>query len=133
MKDRFDLTRGWLLKANSDILTAQRMLEGDGPYDTACFHTQQAVEKYLKSLFAFLGEPIPRTHNLEELQQASITLIPTLPLADFNLAELTPYAVELRYDFEFWPTYEVAVQALNVAEQVRQLIVDFLPSGILTR
>ena len=67
MKDRFDLTRGWLLKANSDIHTTQRMLEGDGPYDTACFHTQQAVEKYLKSLFAFLGEPIPRTHNLEEL------------------------------------------------------------------
>jgi hypothetical protein len=36
-------------------------------------------------------------------------------------------------DFIGIRSYEVAVQALNVAEQVRQLIVDFLPPDVLTR
>ena len=39
-----DLARGWMQKGDSDRLTAERILLGPGPYDTACFHTQQAVE-----------------------------------------------------------------------------------------
>ena len=127
MKDHLDLTRGWLLKGDSDLFTGQQVLAGKGPYDTACFHAQQAVEKYLKSIFAFMGEQVPRTHNLEELQDACHTLLPALSLAGFNLAELTPYAVELRYDFEFWPTHEIADQALSLAQEVRQVILDCLP------
>ena len=46
MKDRFDLTRGFLLKADSDLLTGKLLVSGAGPYDTACFHAQQAVEKW---------------------------------------------------------------------------------------
>jgi len=69
MPDRTQLAPGWFLKAESDLNTAQRMAESDGPYDTACFHAQQAAEKYLKGLLAFQGEPFPRTHNLEELQR----------------------------------------------------------------
>ena len=32
MKDRFDHARGWFLKAESDLITVKRMLEGGGPY-----------------------------------------------------------------------------------------------------
>jgi len=53
MSDRCDLARGWLLKARSDLNACRRMLETDGPYDTSCFHTQQAIEKLLKALLAF--------------------------------------------------------------------------------
>jgi HEPN domain-containing protein len=98
MKDRFDLTRGFLLIADSDLSTGKLLISAAGPYDTACFHAQQAAEKYLKSLFTFFEKPIPRTHNLEELQVACSTLSPAISLAGLNLAELTPYAVELRYD-----------------------------------
>ena len=52
MPDRFELARGWFLKAESDLITARHMVESDGPYDTACFHAQQAAEKYLKGLLA---------------------------------------------------------------------------------
>ncbi|HXJ91993.1 MAG TPA: HEPN domain-containing protein [Terriglobia bacterium] len=55
MPDELALARGWFLKAESDLRTAERMIEGDGPYDTACFHAQQAVEKYLKGLLTFMG------------------------------------------------------------------------------
>jgi len=39
---------GRLLKGNSDLFNAKRAVNSEGPYDMACFHVQQAVEKYLK-------------------------------------------------------------------------------------
>ena len=120
-------TRGWFRKADSDLRTAQRTLASDGPYDTACFHAQQVAERYLKGLLAFMEQPIPRTHNLEELQQLCLTLVPTLELTNVDLAELTPYAVQLRYDFEFWPDRETAEQALNVAERVQVAVLAVVP------
>ena len=127
MHDRFDHARGWFLKADSDLHTAQRMLTGEGPYDTACFHAQQVAEKYLKGLLAFMEQPIPRTHNLEELQQLCIPLVPALQLTGVDLVELTPYAVQLRYDFEFWPDRETTEQALHIAERVRAAVLTAVP------
>ena len=103
------------------------MLTGDGPYDTACFHAQQGAEKYLKGLLAFMERTIPRTHNLEELQQLCMAHASALQLTDVALIELTPYAVQLRYDFEFWPDRETAEQALHIAERVRVAVLAMIP------
>lgn len=130
MRDKLDHARGWFRKADSDLSTGKRTLESDGPYDTACFHAQQAAEKYLKGLLAFLDQPIPRTHNLEDLQQLCVTFMPTLHLTSTELAELTPYAVQLRYDFEFWPDREAAEQALNMAERVRSAVLAAVPNEV---
>jgi HEPN domain-containing protein len=42
----------WVAKAESDLKTAALSVAAgrDSPTDTACFHCQQAVEKYLKAL-----------------------------------------------------------------------------------
>ena len=40
-----------------------------------CFHAQQACEKALKAVLASAGTEIPRTHNLEELQVRSVTVL----------------------------------------------------------
>lgn len=130
MRDKLDHARGWFRKAESDLSTGKRTLESDGPYDTVCFHAQQAAEKYLKGLLAFLDQPILRTHNLEDLQQLCITFMPTLHLTSTELAELTPYAVQLRYDFEFWPDRETAEQALNMAERVRSAVLAAVPKEV---
>lgn len=68
MKDKLALVHGWFRKADSDLANARRTVTGDGPYDTACFHAQQAIEKYLKGYLAWHEQPVPRTHDLEELQ-----------------------------------------------------------------
>ena len=65
MKDNVALALGWMRKGDSDLADARRTVGSGGPYDTACFHAQQAVEKYLKALLAFDGQPIPRTHDLK--------------------------------------------------------------------
>ncbi|MGC1377897.1 MAG: HEPN domain-containing protein [Anaerolineales bacterium] len=59
MKDNRDLAFGWLAKAESDLSAANWML----PFDTACFHAQQAIEKALKAMLAFCAQPIPRSHD----------------------------------------------------------------------
>ena len=67
MKDNLALAQGWIRKADSDLSDARRTVNSEGPYDTACFHAQQAVEKYLKGFLSLYGKPIPRIHDLEEL------------------------------------------------------------------
>jgi HEPN domain-containing protein len=59
-----DLAHGWFLKAESDLSTARRVSAGAGPFDTACFHAQQAAEKYLKGALqqAILTIMPPETH-----------------------------------------------------------------------
>ena len=49
MPDKLELVRGWFLKAESDLNTARHMVESDGPYDTACFHAQQAAQWVLST------------------------------------------------------------------------------------
>jgi hypothetical protein len=38
MKDNRDLSSGWLEKARSDLHATERLLDGNGPYDTASFN-----------------------------------------------------------------------------------------------
>ena len=49
-----------------------------------------------------------------------------LPLAE----SLTPYAVELRYDHEFWPSLEVAREAHDAAVTITQFVLTRLPPDV---
>jgi HEPN domain-containing protein len=103
------------------------MLGSDGPYDTACFHAQQPTEKALKGFLAFHGQVIPRTHDLEELQRVCLRIEPGLDFDDLDLAELTDYAVELRYDFDFWPDRASAAAVVARAERACGMVIAALP------
>lgn len=130
MPDKLDLARGWLTKGDSDLRTAELLVAGDGPYDTACFHAQQAVEKYLKALLAYAGASIPRTHNLEDLVAPCVSHFPQLELSNIEVSELTPFAVELRYDFEFWPSRDDTSDAVATARSVRRAVLAVLPASV---
>ena len=64
-----EVLRHWVRKAEHDLEAVRRIMAVDDgcPYDTACFHCQQAIEKYLKALLTFAGVPALRTHDLERL------------------------------------------------------------------
>ena len=102
------------------LTTAQVMLESAGPYDTSCFHAQQAAEKYLKGFLALNGSAIPRSHDLIELNRLCASLLPIWSVDEQVLAELMPFAVEARYDLGFFPDQETAAAAMSMAEQVRE-------------
>ena len=133
MPDKIDHTRGWLRKGDSDLITIQTLLRAGGPFDTAVFHAQQAAEKYLKAALAFAEEAIPRTHNLEALEQLCVRVYPGWQIAMLDLTRVTAYAVEGRYDSEFWPDDNETKQALAVAEAVRLAVVAVLPPGTIPR
>ena len=131
MNDERSHARAWLAKADSDLLAARRLLEADGPFDAVCFHAQQACEKALKAVLAAAGTEIPRTHNLEDLQDSCVRVIgasSASALASLELSELTPYAVETRDDAEFWPDHATAAAALECADRVVVLVSGWLPN-----
>ena len=127
MATQIDLARGWMLKAESDRLTAEHMVQLQGPYDTACFHAQQGVEKYLKAVIALSGSQIPRTHLLEIIYDQCLAVESALVLDRSELSVLTPYAVELRYDRDFWPDQGEAQRALAMVHRVRASMLAVLP------
>lgn len=89
--------RGWIAKAENDLRNVDLVLPAeDAPFDTVCFHAQQAAEKYLEALLTFRGIPFGKTHDLPEL----VLLLPpdsTVPAAVGDLSELTDAAVACRY------------------------------------
>ncbi len=116
------LAQGWFRKAESDMTTAQTMLASPGPYDTVCFHAQQAAEKYLKGLLVLDDEAIPHIHNLVVLSRLCAKKNASWNLDEEILSVLTEYAVGLRYELSFFPEKKLAVEALSLAEQVRATV-----------
>lgn len=127
MATQFDLARGFMQKGESDRLTAALITQSPGPYDTACFHTQQAVEKYLKAVIALAGSPIPRTHDLVDIYDLCLAVEPALVVDRIEIAVLTPYAVQLRYNPTFWPDRATAEEALAIVARVRDTVLTILP------
>lgn len=88
----------------------------------ACFHAQQAVEKCLKALLASADEEYPLRHDLGELLESVKTRFPDLNLPLEEIMGLAPYAVEVRYDDEFFPNHEDAQRALVTARTIYQKV-----------
>ena len=129
MKDKADLVRGWVRKARSDLLAMAASRQA-GALDACCFHAQQATEKLLKAYLIEKDIEFPFTHNLARL----IGLAAETDAAFDGLSHagqaLTPYAVQLRYDEEFWPTEETAREACDLAHAAESFIVCRLSTDL---
>jgi len=127
MKDRSEIVSGWLRKAESDLRVLDASLDVDA-LDAACFHAQQAAEKYLKAYLVHSGISFPYTHNLAKLVELCAGVDPAFHSLIAIAEPLTPYAVEMRYDAEFWPEDDVAREARALAIQVRDAVLSRLPN-----
>lgn len=116
-----EICQVWLRRAKSNLSRAElgRQKE-DILYEDLCFDAQQAVEKTLKGLMAYLKIKIPRTHSigylLKTIDQSKKAKVPK------SLKEavvLTDYAVTTRYPGDWEPLcnqdYE---QAVKLARQI---------------
>jgi len=130
MKTRGDLVAGWIRKAESDLANAEVCLASGKALDTVFFHAQQAAEKYLKAYLAAMGIEFPFVHNLEKLLELCANREPAFGAFKTSCQTLTPYAVELRYDEEFWPSADTARQAFDAAVSVKGFILTRLPADI---
>ena|SRR5437879_2624797 len=113
-------TAQWVLKAEEDIESARTLAALAKPMrDAACFHCQQAAEKYLKALLQEKGLAVPRTHELEDLLDLLLPHDATLAPLRRSLRSLTPYAVNFRYPGVRATTRRMQA-ALRLAERVRR-------------
>jgi len=92
------LTKDWIAKAEGDFASANREYRArKAPnYDSACFHAQQCIEKYLKARVCEQGKPNLRTHNLLNLLDACIEFEPLWESMRTSLNVLNAYAVAFR-------------------------------------
>jgi len=91
--------------------------------DSACFHCQQAIEKFLKAFLAFHGQEIERTHNIIFLLSECSNYDPIF--ADIDPGNINEYEVQGRYpDSSLMPTPEEAVRFLKLTLRVKALIVE---------
>jgi HEPN domain-containing protein len=86
-------------KAGNDATAAREFADNSDISDEIIgFHAQQAVEKWLKALMASLGLAQQRTHDIDRLSTVLEENGVQLPVARSRLAELTDFAVPLRYE-----------------------------------
>ena len=124
MNAEMDLARQWLVKAENDLLNADNNLKSAIiPYDTVCFHCQQAAEKLLKAYLVARGIQPPFTHDLLLLLETILPYCADAEALRDNLALLMPYAVGVRYPDELLlPNREDAYEARQAAQAVLELL-----------
>ena len=68
----------WIVKAEGDYASALREFRArkNPNYDSACFHAQQCVEKYLKGIMQGRNIPFGKTHDLCLLLAPCLVMYP---------------------------------------------------------
>jgi len=120
-------TKEWSDKAEADYGTAAREAAVvDFPnHDAVCFHAQQCVEKYLKALLVEGDARFPKTHDLLLLLNLAVPAWPDAESFRDDLANLTPYAVDVRYPGDRADA-ELAEEALKSCQRVRAALRSLL-------
>ena len=129
MRNHEDLARGGWRKGDSDLSNARMCVDAGRALDTACFHAQQAVEKYLKAYLSLKQVAFPFLHNLAALVEICKCEDDAFAGIRERAESLTPYAVEARYDEDFWPDLDTTRDAVRQAGEIREFILARLPAS----
>lgn len=118
-RDLTDLASLLRNKAAGDEAALRELTGKEHVPDSAVgFFAQQIVEKLLKAVLASRGIRFERTHDLARLAQQVAASGIELPVEVGRVAELTPWAVELRYDEPFESEGLDRASALDLVEGI---------------
>ena len=124
MDKRNELIEEWIHKADHDIGMAKLALEHKIEYaDSICFHSQQAVEKYLKAYLVHLNIVFKKTHSLSYLLDLINEMDKVSDKMYLRAEILESYAVEMRYPDDWYePTGKEAREAYSMAMKIKEYI-----------
>jgi HEPN domain-containing protein len=117
------LTQEWIDKAEGDWHDAQRAYRArkHPNYDSACFHAQQCVEKYLKARLEEAGIAFTKTHDLPLLLTLTGRVEPQWAALQPQANALNSYAVDFRYPGKS-ATKANAKQAIADCREIRRAV-----------
>ena len=123
------VVREWIGKAEEDLLFAEIGLKvGRGcPTSAICFHAQQCIEKYLKSLLVWRRIDFPKSHDIGALlKMIGKPIGVSIDITDQR--RFTAYATVTRYPGDYEPITRVeAKRAVSMARRVRVAVRKRLP------
>lgn len=113
----------WFEKAEEDLAVIRAILSEDAPPSAACFHAQQAAEKFLKALIAYREKSPRKIHDLVRL--ARLLQDTDRGILDFKteLALLNRFYIRTRYPAHI-PEFSKkdAKEAADIAERVGKFV-----------
>ena len=88
----------WLDFANRHLLTAKLLIRENHFTDSIAIELQQSIEKSFKAIYAYWGDPIPKTHSLVPLFRYATEKISELKKVDEDeLLTISDYYETDRY------------------------------------
>ena len=119
----------WVTKAEHDRLNVRNNLAAEEvPWDTLCFHAQQAAEKMLKALLVFHGVDPRRTHDLLDLLGDCLAVDLGVEELRESCLALNPYSVQVRYPLPYpEPGESEGRAAVEAAERIYAAVLRRLP------
>ncbi len=119
----------WLQKALNDLEAAKHLLKVSPPEEivteAVCFHSQQAVEKFLKAFLTSYNIPFGRTHHLEYIVNLASKVEASILSFLEDMKKLAPYAVEVRYPDDFYePTLKETKEVYEIALKVKKFVLQ---------
>ena len=116
-----DHARLLLGMARKDLRALKAMLDPDAfAEEIFGFHAQQATEKALKAWLSLAGRAYPRTHDIGALLEILEASNESVPATVWELAELTDFAVQLRY--ETYESDDEPEERSSVVQSVEELL-----------
>ena len=121
-KATIDYIKQWLLKANEDLLVVDKLTEYEIiATSSACFHCQQAVEKFLKAFLIANGVEVKKTHNIEYLLSECADY--DKDFTDIDPKELSDFGVDVRYPGDiFIPDQDETLEYKNLAFEIKDIV-----------
>ncbi len=121
-----ETAKEWLKKAERDLKAANVLLR-EGIYDYSLFHSQQAVEKYLKAFLTYHNKHFGKTHNIPLLISICREIDPSFEqLLELDFSILFPIGVTIRYPTDREVTEEEAKEAIEISEKVKEFVLKKL-------
>jgi HEPN domain-containing protein len=132
MDSKNELVKNWLIKAQHDLLAAQKLSDDPDIYaDIVLYHCQQAGEKAVKGFLVLHNQAFPRTHDIRLLLQLAIAINPSFQQHQEASEILTPYAIEFRYPSDAMrPTAQELQEGLEKAEELFNFVTSLMPDSI---
>lgn len=120
--------QAWTFFADKDLQMAELAVDNEELSSEVTFHSQQAIEKYLKAFLAKHKIAIKKTHDLVDIY-SEVVKIKDMGLDEILLQEIKDLYIESRYPSNIglladgsMPTKEDAQNYLNFAKKVAGIV-----------